>query len=80
MQEHTEWTNFQVPVRKANGNLRLCLDPKELNKDIERNQYYTRTIDDLSTELPGSKNLTLMDAKWLLDGPIRQRELTVDNI
>ena len=49
--------------------LRLCLDPKDLNKNIERNQYYTRTIDDLSAELHDSKYFTLIDGKsgyWMV--------------
>ena len=60
---HIDWTNSRVPVREATGSLRLCLDPKDLNKNIERNQNYTNPIDDLSTELHGSKYFTLMDAK-----------------
>ena len=36
--EHTEWINSIVPVMKEDGSLRLCLDPKDLNKAIERNQ------------------------------------------
>ena len=46
VKEHTEWINSIVPVMKFNGSLRLCLDPKVLNKAIERNQWYSRTIDD----------------------------------
>ena len=69
VQEHTEGTNSIVLVRKADGSLRLNLDPKGLNKNIERNQYYTRTIGDLSAELHGSKYFTLKDAKtdyWIV--------------
>ena len=33
--EHTEWINSIVPVMKEDSNLRLCLDPKDLNKAIE---------------------------------------------
>ena len=47
VKEHTEWINSIVPSMKSNGNLRLCLDPKDLNKAIEGNQWYSRTIDDI---------------------------------
>ena len=47
---------------KPNGSLRLCLDPKDLNKAIERNQWYSRTIDDILPELTKSKYKTLKDA------------------
>ena len=32
----TEWMNSVVIVRNANGKLRLCLDPKPLNKALKR--------------------------------------------
>ena len=60
--EHTEWINSIVPVMKSIGSLRLCLDPKDLNKVIERNQWYSRTIDDILPELAKSKYKTLKDA------------------
>ena len=62
VKEHTEWINLKVPVMKSNGSLRLCLDPKDLNKAIERNQWYSRTIDDILPELAKSKYKTLKDA------------------
>ena len=61
VKEHTEWINSIVPVMKSNGSLRLCLDPKDLNKAIERNQWYSRTIDDILPELAKSKYGTLKD-------------------
>ena len=47
---HTEWINSIVPVKKPDGSLRLCLDPKDYNKAIKRNQWYCRTIDDVLPE------------------------------
>ena len=61
VKEHTEWINSIVPVMKSNGSLRLRLDPKDLNKAIERNQWYSRTIDDILPELAKSKYKTLKD-------------------
>ena len=69
VQELTEWTNCILPDRKADGSLRLCFDLKDLNKNTERNQYYTGTIDDLSAYLHGSKYFMLMDVKsgyWMV--------------
>ena len=60
--EHTEWINSIVPVMKEDGSLRLCLDPKDLNKAIERNQWYARTLDDILPELAQSKYFTIKDA------------------
>ena len=60
--EHTEWINSLVPVMKENSSLRLCLDRKDLNKAIERNQWYARTLDDILPELAQSKYFTVKDA------------------
>ena len=51
-----------VPVMKEDGSLRLCLDPKDLNKAIKRNQWYARTLDDILPELAQSKYFTVKDA------------------
>ena len=70
VQGHTDWINSDVPVSKPDGSIRLCLDPKDLNKSIKRNQYYTKTIDEVSAELHGGKYFTLVDAKsgyWMVE-------------
>ena len=63
VREHTEWINSTVPVKKPDGSLRLCLDPKDLNQAIKRNQWYSRTIGDILPELADSKYFSLLDAK-----------------
>ena len=60
--EHTEWINSFVPVIKEDGSLRLCLDPKDWNKAIKRNQRYARTLDDILPELVKFKYFTVKDA------------------
>ena len=60
--EHMEWINSIVPVMKEDGSLRLCLDPKDLNKAIKRNQWYARTLDDIFPELAQSTYFTIKDA------------------
>ena len=42
--------------------LRLCLDLKDLNKAIKRNQWYARTLDDILPELVQSNYFTIKDA------------------
>jgi len=41
--------------------LRLCLDPKDLNKNISRQHYYTRTIDEILPQMHGKKYLSVAD-------------------
>ena len=60
--EHTEWINSIVPVMKEDSSLRLCLNPKDLNKAIKRNQWYARTLDSILLELAQSKYFTVKDA------------------
>ena len=82
--EHTEWINSIVPVMKKDSSLRLCLDPKDLNKTIRRNQWYARTLDDILPELAQYKYFTVKDATSgflhvLLDS-VRQIQVTKDSI
>ena len=39
IEEPTEWVNSFVPVTKPNGRLRVCLDPRNLNKSIKREHF-----------------------------------------
>ena len=41
--------------------LRLCLDPKDLNKNISRQHYYTRTIDEILPQMHGKKYFSVAD-------------------
>ena len=80
--EHTEWINSIVPVVKEDGSLRLCLDPKDLKKAIERNQWYARTLDDILPELAQSKYFTVKDATsgfWHVYLDLRSSVLTTFN-
>ena len=67
---HKDWINSIVPVAKPDGSIRLCLDPKNLNKSIKRNQYYFKTIDEVSAELHDSRYFTIIDIKsgyWMVE-------------
>ena len=46
---------------KEDGSLTLCVHQKDLNKAIERNQWYARTLDDILLELAQSKYFTVKD-------------------
>ena len=59
---HTKWINSIVLVKKPDGSLRLCLDPKDLNKAIKRNQWYSRPIDDVLPELVQLDVVSITDA------------------
>ena len=58
----TQWINSMVAVRKPNK-LRLCIDPSDLNKAINRNHYPTPTIDDILPSLTKARIFSVVDAK-----------------
>ena len=63
VEDPTDWISSQVAVRKPNGTIRLCLDPKDLNKAIVRNHYQIPTLDDVLPRLAKAKCFSLLDAK-----------------
>ncbi|CAB4040490.1 Hypothetical predicted protein, partial [Paramuricea clavata] len=48
VEQPTDWVNSLVCVTKSNGSLRLCLDPKDLNRAIKRPHHFTPTLDNFS--------------------------------
>lgn len=40
----TKWISSMVAVPKKNGKLRICLDPKDLNRAIQRENYQLPTV------------------------------------
>ena len=42
----TNWISSFVAVKKP-GKLRICIDPKDLNKALKRNHFYIKTLDDI---------------------------------
>ncbi|XP_033747087.1 uncharacterized protein K02A2.6-like [Pecten maximus] len=59
----TDWISSIVVVKKHNGNLRLCIDPKPLNKALKRNNYAMPTIEDILPELNKARLFSVVDAK-----------------
>lgn len=61
--EPTDWVNSLVCVTKSNGTLRLCLDPKDLNRAIKRPHHRTPTLDEVLPRLSGAKYFSIVDAR-----------------
>ena len=72
--EPTEWVNSFVVVEKVidssnahspnhsiKKSIRLCIDSKDLNEALEREPYYSRTIDELISMFAGAKMITIVD-------------------
>ena len=52
-----------VEVLKPNGQLQLCLDPRDLNKVVLRENYTLPTIKDVATRLQNTKVFSKLDAR-----------------
>lgn len=59
----TNWVNSVMIVEKPNGTLRLCLDPKPLNKFICREHNTIHKCDDISNRLEGKEMFSVIDMK-----------------
>ena len=90
VKEHTDWVNSYVIVEKDTGNhhspnhtvkkkLRICLDPRDLNEALEREQYHTRSVDEITAKLQGMTVFTIVDFKkgyWMVVLHPDSRKLT----
>ena len=63
--EPTDWVNSIVCNVKETPDgkkkVRLCLDPKDLNKNIRREHYYSRTVDEILPSLHGKNYFSVVD-------------------
>ena len=62
VEEPTDWVNSMAIVEKPNGSLRICLDPRHLNKAIKREHFQLPTIEDITTRMANAKWFTKLDA------------------
>lgn len=61
--EPTPWVSSMVVVPKPDGMLRICLDPRDLNKAVLREHYPSKTIEEVATRLTGARIFSVLDAK-----------------
>ena len=57
----TLWIGSKVVVPKPNGNLRICLDPKDLNRVLQRENYPLPTIKEVPSRLHGAKVFAMLN-------------------
>ena len=60
--EPTDRVNSLVVVEKPNGKLRICLDPKDLNKAIKRHHFHLPTTEEILASMSNAKFFTKLDA------------------
>ena len=60
--EPTPWVSSVTFPRKPNGEVRVCLDPSNLNKAIIREHHKPMTVEEIAPELAGETVYTKADA------------------
>ena len=59
----SEWANPLVPVRKANGKLRICLDSRRINALTKKDSYPMRDMKGIFHRLESAKYFSVIDLK-----------------
>ncbi|WP_419585361.1 reverse transcriptase domain-containing protein, partial [Thiolapillus sp.] len=61
--EPTDWVSSLAYSHKKGGDLRVCLDPRHLNKALKRPHHKTPTVEELTHKFSGAKVFSKLDAK-----------------
>ena len=61
--EPTPWVSQIVTAKKPNGDVRVCIDPKFLNKALMRERYTIPLLEDVLHELSESRVFTKVDLR-----------------
>ena len=60
---HSLWASAVVLVRKKDGGLRFCIDPRKLNEQTIKDAYSLPQIDETLDSLQGSQWFSSLDLK-----------------
>ena len=61
--EPTDWVSPMVSVVKKNGDIRICVDLKKLNKAVQRERYVIPSFEEIVHKLKGSTIFSKLDAQ-----------------
>lgn len=65
----TPWVNAIVVAAKKDGTIRVCLDPRPLNRAVQRAHYPLPTLTEIATKLQGARYFSKLDARsgfWMV--------------
>ena len=80
--EATDWCHNLVIVHKPNGKLRVCLDPRTINKALRFNVHNARTFQDVTSSIRKVSKVSKIDANsgfWTLPMDESSQLLTTFN-
>ena len=61
--EPTDWVSNMVVATKSSGDLRICIDPRQLSKALKRETDPIPVIEDVMPDLSKAKVFTKVDAR-----------------
>ena len=61
--QYTDWVNGIVLVKRKNNTICVCLDPRQLNKNIVTSNHFIRRLDDILPEMTNATYFTVVDTK-----------------
>ena len=62
VQKPNDWVNGLVLVEKLNGKLRVCLNPRPLNKAIKREHLHLPTAKEVFSQMSGASYFSILGA------------------
>lgn len=80
--EPTEWVSSLILIEKKNGQLRVCLDPRNLNQAIKRTHYPIPSVDVVRAKVAGARFYSTLDASsgfWMCKLSEKSSYLTTFN-
>ena len=66
--EPTPWVTLLTYPKKPNGKLRICLNPKDLNKAIIRENHKALTLEEIAHVLTGAMRFSKADGNKVFFG------------
>ena len=63
IQEPTDWVSSMIATKKPDGNIRLCIDPRHLNRALKRSHCPLPVIEEILPELSKAKVFSKVDLK-----------------
>jgi hypothetical protein len=57
----SKWLSSLVPVRKKNGEIRICIDFRNLNRVSLKDNYPLPKIDHIFQNIVGSERISMLD-------------------
>ena len=86
MEKKVSTDSNKIPTNSSNQGhsmdkkLRICLDPRDLNKALEREPYYTRSIEEIMAKFHGMTRFTIADFNkgyWMVELDPESRKYTM---